>query len=128
NRGRLAPVPLRSTVAGIVSGDFDRIPDMNDTFLELVGYSREEMLAGSVTWSDLTPSEWVASDELSHEECLRFGACTPFQKELICKDGSRIPVMIATAVLKFSPFQWISFVQDLRSRDEIDSAETPDAL
>ncbi len=128
NRGRLPSVPLRSTIAGIVSGEFDRIPDMNDAFLQLVGYSREEMLAGSVTWSDLTPPEWVAFDELGHEECLRFGACTPFQKELICKDGSRVPVMIATAVLKFSPFQWISFVQDLRSQDDMESAETPDAL
>lgn len=128
NRGHLPPVPLRSTIAGIVSGEFDRIPDMNEAFLELVGYSREEMLDGSVTWSDLTPPEWVAFDELSHEECLRFGACTPFQKELICKDGSRVPVMIATAVLKFSPFRWISFVQDLRAQDDIEGAETPDAL
>src|SRR5205814_10438122 len=42
---------------------------------------------------------------------------TPFEKELIRKDGTRVPVLIATAVLKLSPFKWITFVQDLRPRD-----------
>ena len=40
------PLPKESTIAGIVSGEFDRIPDANDAFLELVGYSREDLLAG----------------------------------------------------------------------------------
>ena len=48
---------------------------------------------------------------------MRFGACTPFEKELIRKDGTRVPVLVATAVLKLSPFRWITFVQDLRERD-----------
>jgi formate hydrogenlyase transcriptional activator len=51
---------------------------------------------------------------------LRFGACTPFEKELIRKDGSRVPVLVATAVLKLSPFRWITFVQDLRERDRLE--------
>ncbi len=54
---------------------------------------------------------------MAHEEGLRFGACTPFEKELIRKDGTRVPVLVATAVLKLSPFRWITFVQDLRERD-----------
>jgi hypothetical protein len=33
-------VPLRSTIAGIVSGEFDRVPEANDAFLNIVGYSR----------------------------------------------------------------------------------------
>lgn len=109
------PLPATSTVAGIVSGEFDRIPEANEAFLELVGYSREDLQAGRLRWPDLTPPEYVALDELAHEEGLRFGACTPFEKELIHKDGTRVRVLVATAVLKLSPFRWISFVQDLRS-------------
>ncbi len=41
SRARLRPLPAESTIAGIVSGEFDRIPEANDAFLELVGYSRE---------------------------------------------------------------------------------------
>src|SRR5690242_12963743 len=89
----------------------------------MVGYSRDDLLAGRLYWPDLTPPEYLALDELAHEEGLRFGACTPFEKELIRKDGTRIPVLVATAVLKLSPFRWITFVQDLRERDRLESID-----
>jgi formate hydrogenlyase transcriptional activator len=120
---RLRTLPEESTIPGIVSGEFDRIPEANDTFLELVGYSREDLRAGRLRWPDLTPPEYLTLDDLAHEECLRFGACTPFEKALIRKDGTPVPVLIATAVLKLSPFRWISFVRDLRGRDRIESLD-----
>jgi formate hydrogenlyase transcriptional activator len=122
-RARLRPLPPESTIAGIVSGEFDRISEANDAFLELVGYSREDLHAGRLRWPDLTSPEDLALDELAHEEGLRFGACTPFEKELIRKDGTRTPVLVATAILKLSPFRWITFVQDLRGRDRIENIE-----
>jgi len=118
---RVRSVPARSTIAGIASGEFDSILEVNDTFLELLGYNRSSLATGEIDWHLLTPSEYEASDELAHEECLRFGACTPYEKVLVRKDGTRIPVLIATAVLKLSPFRWITFVQDLRERDRNES-------
>jgi hypothetical protein len=79
-------------------------------------------LAG-YTLPDLTPPEYVGLDELAHEEGLRFGACTPFEKELVRKNGNRIPVLVATAVLKLSPFRWITFVHDLRERDRLENID-----
>lgn len=125
-RARIRPTPAESAIAGIVSGEFDRIPEVNDAFLELVGYSREDLLAGRLNWPDLTPPEYAPLDELAHEEGLRFGACTPFEKELLRKDGTRVPVLVATAVLKLSPFRWITFVQDLRERDRVENIEDED--
>jgi formate hydrogenlyase transcriptional activator len=81
------------------------------------------LAAGRLHWPDLTPAEYAALDELAHEEGLRFGACTPYEKEVMRKDGSRVPILVATAVLKLSPFRWITFVQDLRERDRIESVE-----
>jgi formate hydrogenlyase transcriptional activator len=127
SRARVCPVPSRSTVAGIVSGEFDHIPEANDAFLKLVGYSREDLLAGRLHWPDLTPPEYSALDDLAHEEDLRFGACTPYEKELIRKDGIRVPVLVATAVLKLSPFRWITFVQDLRERHQLENIADEDA-
>jgi transcriptional regulator with GAF, ATPase, and Fis domain len=54
---------------------------------------------------------------------LRFGACTPFERGMIRKDGTQIPVLVATAVLKLAPFRWITFVTDLRDRDRQESIE-----
>lgn len=104
----------QSTIAGVVSGEFDRIFEINDTLLEMLGYTREDFLADEIVWADLTPNEYSDSDEFAHEEGLRFGASSPFEKELIRKDGTRVRVRIATAVLKISPFRWITFVTDLR--------------
>ena len=122
-RGRIRPIPAESTIAGVVSGEFDRIPEVNDVFLDMVGYTREDLHAGLMHWPELTPSEYAPLDELAHEEGLRFGACTPFEKELIRKDGTRIPVLVATAVLQLSPFRWISFIQNLRERDRCEKIE-----
>lgn len=111
-------VKAESGVAGVVSGEFDRVPEANDTFLEMVGYSRADLKAGRLVWPELTPAKYVMLDEYAHEEGLRFGASTPFEKELIRKDGTLIPVEVTTAVLSISPFRWITFVNDLRERDE----------
>jgi PAS domain S-box-containing protein len=105
----------QSTIAGVASGEFDRIDEMNDPLLELLGYTREDLLAGRIVWAALTPKKFAASDEYAHEEGLRFGASSPFEKELFRKDGTLAHVRVATAVLKLSPFRWITFVTDLRS-------------
>ena len=42
---------------------------------------------------------------------------------MIRKDGTRVPVLVATAVLKLSPFRWISFIQDLRERDRLENSD-----
>ena len=123
SRPRIRPIPMQSTIAGVVSGEFDHVPEANEAFLELVGYSREDLLAGQMHWPDLTPHEYAALDEIAHEEILRFGACTPFQKELIHKDGTRVPVLVTTAALKLAPFRWITFVQDLRDKDRFERIE-----
>ena len=118
---RLRAVPPESAVAGIVGGEFDRLTEANDPFLSMVDYSREDLLAGRLSWRALTPAEYSALDDLAHEEALRFGGCTPYEKELLRSDGTRTPVLVTTAVLKLSPFRWLSFVQDLRGRDRVEN-------
>jgi PAS domain S-box-containing protein len=111
SRAHTRAVLPEASVSGVVSGEFDRVTEVNDTFLALSGYSREELCA--MPWTDLTPAEYLALDEIAHEEGLLFGSCTPYEKELIRKDGRRVPVLVVNAVLKLSPFRWITFVQDL---------------
>ncbi len=120
-RPRTRPVLPKSTIACMFSGEFDRIDDANDSFLDLIGYSRQELLSGGLRCADLTPPEYLGLDGLAHEEALRFGACSPFEKEMVCRNGTRAPVLVTTAVLKLSPFRWITFVQDLRERNRLEN-------
>jgi PAS domain S-box-containing protein len=128
-RARSRMAAPQTAIACVACGEFDQIPEANDAFLDLIGYTRADLAEGGIRWPDLTPPECVPLDELAHEESLRFGACTPYEKELIRKDGTRVPVLVAMAVLKLSPFRWIAFVQDLRDRDRVESvvAEDPTA-
>jgi formate hydrogenlyase transcriptional activator len=123
-RSHARPQPLRfeSTISGIVSGEFDRILEANDAFLELVGHTREDFLTGRLRWPALTPPEFLPHDERAPEEGLQFGACSPCEIELTRKDGACIPVLIVAVVLKLSPFRWITFVQD-RERDRMESVD-----
>src|ERR1700678_3950361 len=77
-RAGAGPIPPQSAIAGVVSGEFNHPAEMNDAFLDLVGYSRQDLAAGRIHWPDLTPQKDAAQDELAHEEGLRFGACTPY--------------------------------------------------
>jgi PAS domain S-box-containing protein len=110
------PFPAESTIAGIVSGEFDRIIEANDAFLNMLGYSREELLGG-LQWADIVSPESLPLHEHAHEEGLLHGACTPFEMEYIRKDETRVRVLVASALLPPSPFRWITFVQNLTERD-----------
>ena len=123
-RLRVRSAAEESSVAGVVSGEFDRIVEMNDRFLELVGFTRDDLLAGRINWADLTPKEHAGADEFAHEQALCFGACSSYEKEFIRKDGTRVPVLVATAVQQLSPFRWITIVTDLRERVRRESIDT----
>ena len=120
-------LPAESTVVGIVSGEFDRLIEANDVFLDMLGYNREEWIGG-LQWADIVAPEYLSLREHAHEECLLHGACTPFEMEYIRKDGGRVRVLVATAVLSLSPFRWITFVQNLTERERVEKiADEPGA-
>jgi transcriptional regulator with GAF, ATPase, and Fis domain len=83
----------------------------------MLGYSREELIAGDLRWADIVAPEGLLLQERAHEECLLHGASTPFEIECIRKDDTRARVQVASALLPPSPFRWMAFVQDLTERD-----------
>lgn len=100
-------------VSAVAIGEFDQLREANDLLLDVLGYSHDDLRMGRLSWPALTPPEYVRADDWAHEEQLRYGACTPYVKELISKSGRRISVLVATAMLKLYPFRWIALVQDL---------------
>ena len=68
--------------------------DANDTYLRMTGYTREDLRAQSINWLNMTPPEYLARTQQARQELVvqRYG--TPYEKEYICKDGSRLPVVV----------------------------------
>jgi PAS domain S-box-containing protein len=96
------------------------IKDANDAFLQLVGYSREELKAGRVSWKDMTPAEYAEIDQQALMEIAEKGVCSPYQKEYIGKNGKRIPVLIGSAAFDDSPNEGVCFVLDLSDQKRLE--------
>jgi len=105
-----------ANVLGVMVVDEEMVYEANDAYLDMIGYSRQDLEAGRVRWRDITPAEWTASDAEAIEELRQTGACQPFEKEYLHRDGHRVPVLIGAAVIDRRPLRWTSFVIDLTSR------------
>jgi formate hydrogenlyase transcriptional activator len=46
---RLKQLPPEPAIAGIVSGEFDRVTEASDAFLRMVGYHRDDLVGGPCT-------------------------------------------------------------------------------
>ena len=92
------------------------ISDANDVYLEMVGYSKDEVLLGTVRWRDLTPPEYTDLDNKALEEITTTGVMTPIEKEYIRKDGSRFPILIGGSTLPDSTLGGVSFALDITER------------
>ncbi|MBN3963393.1 PAS domain-containing protein [Nostoc sp. NMS8] len=111
-----------SNIIGIMFATPDRITEANEAFLEMVGYTRAELLAGKIRRQNITPPEYHALDRQGLEQLLTVGICTPFEKEYIRKDGSRIPILIGGALVEQDPASWICFIFDLTPRKQLEKA------
>ncbi|MEH1785062.1 MAG: PAS domain-containing protein [Nostoc sp.] len=111
-----------SNIIGIMFATPDYITEANEAFLEMVGYTREELLAGKLRRQNMTPPEYHALDRQGLEQLLTVGICTPFEKEYIRKDGCRIPILIGGALVERDPASWICFILDLTPRKQLEKA------
>jgi PAS domain S-box-containing protein len=103
-----------SGIALMTIGELDGpIHDVNEAGARMVGYSREELLARR--WRDLTPPEWQDADATAREQMWRDGVARPFVKELVRKDGARVPILACAAMLADS--QGIGLAVELTDRD-----------
>jgi PAS domain S-box-containing protein len=110
---------FESNIVGIIFPDLSgNIFDANDAFLEMVGYTREDLLARKLRWDTMTPPEYAPLDQRSIEELRTSGVCTPFEKKYIRKDGSRVPVLLMGALLEGSQNNSVSFILDLTERKQ----------
>jgi PAS domain S-box-containing protein len=117
-----------ANIVGIIIWELEgRILEANDAFLRIVGYDREDLVAGRLRWTELTPLEWLERHERWWTPELKMtGSLQPFEKEYFRKDGSRVPVLVGGVTFDESANQGVAFVLDLteRKRAEAEARES----
>jgi PAS domain S-box-containing protein len=105
---------VESNVVGVVVFGHDGIREANDAFLATVGYSRDELRDGTLgSWLHLTAPEHRTRDERALGEALVRGVSSPIEKDLVRRDGTRVPVLFGAAVVEREPLEVVAFVVDL---------------
>jgi PAS domain S-box-containing protein len=115
---------IDANIVGIFIWNLEgQIIEANDAFLTMVGYTRDDLAAGRLRWTDLTPSEWLDRDTQQWLPKLKTaGSLQPFEKEYFRKDGTRLPVLIGVASFKESGNEGVAFVLDLTERKRAEEA------
>jgi two-component system sensor histidine kinase/response regulator len=106
-----------SDIVGIIIINPDGlITEANDAFLELVGCTRQQLTRGTINLTALTPPEYQDLDQKSVDQLYKRGKCSPWEKELLCCDGSRVSVLIGLTQLDEKAQTSLGFVLDISTQ------------
>src|SRR5260221_670799 len=113
---------IDSNIIGIVSveGEEEVLVEANEAFLHMTGYTQEDMRSKTLNRVKITPPEQAPLFERAIQEVNARGQHTPLETEVICKDGSRLPVLVGSVIFQERPRQTISFVLDVSARKELE--------
>ncbi|MBN2332990.1 MAG: PAS domain S-box protein [Deltaproteobacteria bacterium] len=116
-----------------------RVIEANQLYLDLVGYTKDELLELSIF--DLTPTKWHSLEKrIIDEQVLVKGYSDIFEKEILRKDGSIVPVELRIVLAKDpngQPMGMWAIVRDISlrlakedalRRFQLSVASSPDAV
>jgi PAS domain S-box-containing protein len=103
-----------------------RVYQVNDAWLRMVGYTREDIAAQPQLWRQITPPEYLHLDEQAFKELAERGTATPWEKEYIHKDGRHVTVLMSAIMLSERRDRGVCLVVDVtaRHRAEAELART----
>ncbi|HLO83535.1 MAG TPA: response regulator [Nostocaceae cyanobacterium] len=110
---------FESNIIGILFWKLDgTVTDANNAYLQLLGYSREEMLTGKLNWIEVTAPGSHEVDQQIIQELKEFGVATPREKYYMHRAGYRVPVLVGCVLREGSQSDGLAFVLDLTERKQ----------
>lgn len=104
---------LDSNIIGIVFRDaYGSIKDANESFLNLIGYTKEDLLNGIHT-NQITPKKYQDLFQKTIKSLPNGKSCATFEKEYIHKAGKLVSALVNVTVLDKAKEEFIAFVIDL---------------
>jgi PAS domain S-box-containing protein len=113
---------MNSSIIGIVSseGEEEVMVEANEAFLQMSGYTREDIDRRTLTRVKITPPEDAQLYQRGLQELAAHGQHPPFETELVCKDGSRLPILVGGVLFQDYPRQIVGFVLNNSARKELE--------
>ncbi len=110
-----------SNMVGIAFvGENGYLTDANEMFLQIVGYQREDLERSPISLEKITPSEFIDADQMAIELLLKQGAVKPYEKQFFRKNGSRVDVLVASALIENVQDFAVTFVIDITEQKQIE--------
>ncbi len=112
-----------SNIIGILYCTLDgQITDANTAFLNMVGYTRDEMERGLLRWNEITPPGYEEKDRKIIEKMLAGEVINGYEKQYLHKDGHHVDVLLGIAMLDGSASEAVAFVQDITQEKQAKQA------
>jgi PAS domain S-box-containing protein len=110
---------VESNVIGVmVTDEAGHMYEINDWMVRALGYSREELLSGKILVQDLLVPEYRSTRSRAWKTLISQGSSLPEEKIYICKDGSRLPVLVAAATINQEHSRALVVSLDISDRKE----------
>lgn len=111
---------VQSSIIGIVLATTKgKLIEANDAFLDMVGYTREDMQLGKVRLDKITPKKYLDQDKEMAAQLRKYGYYSPKEKEYVRKDGVQIPVLIGGKMLDEARQLEVGFAIDISEQKKI---------
>lgn len=94
----------------------------NEAVLNLIGYTTEDLQNQAIRWDSITPPEYHAQDARAFQQARETGVCTPYEKELLRKDGRRVSINTGFAALEGDPVEYIAYMIDISGQKRAEEA------
>jgi PAS domain S-box-containing protein len=100
-----------------------RILEANDAYLRLTGFTRAELETGQARWDVLTlPEEFHLTQRAAAELAAGKESSTPYEKVYRLRNGQRIPVLLAGALLTGYTDRGVAYAIDLSELKRAEAA------
>ncbi|MDO9596929.1 MAG: PAS domain-containing sensor histidine kinase [Azoarcus sp.] len=100
----------------VIANAKGEILEANDYYLDILGRSRADLVAGQISWKNVTPPEWLEADYENLANLAAHGVSPPYEKEYVRDDGSRRAIYLANAMLPDDDGRILAVVIDITER------------
>lgn len=119
-KGRYAHL-VEANIFGVIVADSNGIIyEANDAFLDMIGYSREELIGGGVLWNQLTPPESQEAEARESRILIEEGKGGPWEKLYLRKDGTSFPALVSGVMIDEEKVLAMAFILDLTEQKRIE--------